>query len=90
MGADGWAICRTVYVLTFFAFVLHLLSPGVYSSQCLMSGVPLIWRGVKQGGRAPKALSCLAIVEPLHCAARSVLRQIYQDFEWDWVLAQFN
>jgi methionine sulfoxide reductase heme-binding subunit len=98
MGAEGWArLHNTVYVLTFLALIHYLLSPGVYSSQYLMSGMFLwlmAWRWLNKRGQGtdPKALVILAIVTSLFTAAlEAVWEQIYQDFEWDWVLGNnFN
>ena len=98
MGAEGWArLHNTVYVLTFLALVHYLLSPGVYSSQYLMSGMFLwlmAWRWLNKRGQGtdPKALAILAIVTSLFTAVLEAFwEQVYQDFEWDWVLGNnFN
>ena len=80
MGAEGWArLHNTVYVLTALALVHYLLSPGVYASQYLMSGMffwLMAWRWlIKRGqGTDVKTLVLLAIATaPLHRAARSLL-----------------
>ena len=98
MGAEGWArLHNTIYVLTFLALVHYLLSPGVYSSQYLMSGMFLWlmgWRWLNKRGQGtdPKALAILAIVTSLFTASLEAFwEQVYQDFEWDWVLGNnFN
>jgi methionine sulfoxide reductase heme-binding subunit len=93
MGAEGWArLHNTVYVLTFLALVHFLLSPGVYSSQYLMSGMFLwlmVWRFLnKRGlGTDTRALVILAIASTLFTALFEALWEwVYQDFEPDWVL----
>ena len=93
MGAEGWArLHNTVYVLTFLALVHYLLSPGVYSSQYLMSGMFLwlmVWRSLnKRGlGSDPRALVVLAIATCLFTALLEAgWEWVYQDFEPDWVL----
>ena len=93
MGAEGWArLHNTVYVLTFLALVHYLLSPGVYSSQYLMSGMFLwlmVWRWLnKRGlGTDTRALVILAIASTLFTALFEAFWEwVYQDFEPDWVL----
>src|SRR5687767_3363890 len=67
MGAEGWArLHNTVYLLTFLALVHYLLSPGVYASQYLMSGMffwLMVWRSLNRRGLGtdPKALLLLAV-----------------------------
>jgi sulfoxide reductase heme-binding subunit YedZ len=79
-------------VLTFLALVHFLLSPGVYSSQYLMSGMFLwlmVWRWLnKRGlGTDTRALVILAIASTLFTALFEALWEwVYQDFEPDWVL----
>ena len=98
MGAEGWArLHNTVYVLTFLALVHYLLSPGVYSSQYLMSGMFLwlmAWRWLNGRGQGTdaRALVILAIASALFTALfEAVWEWIYQDFEPDWVLGNnFN
>jgi methionine sulfoxide reductase heme-binding subunit len=93
MGAEGWArLHNTVYVLTFLALVHYLLSPGVYSSQYLMSGMFLwlmAWRSLnKRGlGTDTRALVLLAIGSTLFTALFEAFWEwVYQDFEPGWVL----
>lgn len=93
MGAEGWArLHNTVYVLTFLALVHYLLSPGVYASQYLMSGMFLwlmVWRSLnKRGlGTDTRALVILAIASTLFTALFEAFWEwVYQDFEPDWVL----
>ena len=93
MGAEGWArLHNTVYVLTFLALVHYLLSPGVYSSQYLMSGMFLwlmAWRWLnKRGlGTDTRALVLLAIGSTLFTALFEAFWEwVYQDFEPGWVL----
>ncbi len=98
MGAEGWArLHNTVYVLTFLALVHYLLSPGVYSSQYLMSGMFLwlmAWRWLNGRGLGSdaRALVILAIASSLFTALFEAFWEwIYQDFEPDWVLGNnFN
>ena len=93
MGAEGWArLHNTVYVLTFLALVHYLLSPGVYSSQYLMSGILLwlmAWRSLnKRGlGTDTRALVLLAIGSTLFTALFEAFWEwVYQDLEPGWVL----
>ena len=98
MGAEGWArLHNTVYVLTFLALVHYLLSPGVYSSQYLMSGMffwLMAWRWLNGRGHGTdaRALVILAIASALFTALFEAFWEwIYQDFEPDWVLGNnFN
>jgi len=98
MGAEGWArLHNTVYVLTFLALVHYLLSPGVYSSQYLMSGMFLwlmAWRSLNRRGLGTdaRALVILAVASSLFTALFEAFWEwIYQDFEPDWVLGNnFN
>jgi methionine sulfoxide reductase heme-binding subunit len=93
MGAEGWArLHNTVYVLTFLALVHYILSPGVYSSQYLMSGMffwLMAWRSLNRRGLGtdPRALALLAIATALFTALFEALWEwVYQDFEPGWVL----
>jgi sulfoxide reductase heme-binding subunit YedZ len=93
MGAEGWArLHNTVYVLTFLALVHYLLSPGVYSSQYLMSGMFLwliAWRWLNRRGQGTDArtLVLLAVASALFTGLFEAFWEwIYQDFEPDWVL----
>ena len=93
MGAEGWArLHNTVYVLTALGLVHYLLSPGVYSSQYLMSGMFLwlmVWRWLNRRGQGtdPRALALLAIAASVFTALFEAFWEwIYQDFEFGWVL----
>jgi len=93
MGAEGWArLHNTVYVLTFLALVHYLLSPGVYSSQYLMSGMFLwlmVWRWLNRRGQGTdaRALVALAMASSLFTALFEAFWEwVYQDFEPGWVL----
>jgi methionine sulfoxide reductase heme-binding subunit len=93
MGAEGWArLHNTVYVLTALALVHYLLSPGVYASQYLTSGMFLwlmVWRWLNRRGQGtdPRALVLLAVAASLSTALLEALWEwIYQDFEFAWVL----
>ena len=94
MGADAWArLHNTVYVLTALALVHYLLSPGVYASQYLMSGMffwLMAWRRLSRRGLGtdPRALALLAVATALFTALlEAAWEWIYQDFEPGWVLA---
>ena len=98
MGAEGWArLHNTVYVLTGLALIHYLLSPGVYASQYLMSGMFLwlmVWRSLNKRGQGtdPRALALLAVATSVFTALLEASWEwIYQDFEFDWVLGNnFN
>jgi sulfoxide reductase heme-binding subunit YedZ len=93
MGAEGWArLHNTVYVLTALALVHYLLSPGVYASQYLMSGMFLWlmgWRWLNKRGQGTdvRSLVLLAIVTSVFTALfEASWEWIYQDFEFAMVL----
>ena len=94
LGAEGWAkLHNTVYVLTFLALVHYLLSPGVYASQYLMSGMffwLMVWRSLNRRGLGTdtRALVLLAIATALFTALFEAFWEwVYQDFEPVSVLA---
>jgi sulfoxide reductase heme-binding subunit YedZ len=93
MGAEGWArLHNMVYVLTFLALVHYLLSPGVYASQYLMSGMFLwlmVWRWMNRRGQGSdvRSLVILAVAAALFTALFEAFWEwVYQDFEPGWVL----
>lgn len=93
MGAEGWArLHNTVYWLTLLALVHYLLSPGVYASQYLMSGMFLwlmVWRWLNKRGQGtdPRMLALLAIGTSVFTALFEAFWEwIYQEFEFGWVL----
>jgi sulfoxide reductase heme-binding subunit YedZ len=93
MGAEGWArLHSTVYALTALALVHYLLSPGVYASQYMMSGMFLwlmVWRSLNRRGLGTdaRALVVLAIAASVFTALLEAFWEwIYQDFELGWVL----
>ena len=93
MGAEGWArLHNTVYVLTALALIHYLLSPGVYASQYLMSGMFLwlmVWRWLNKRGQGtdPRALVLLALATGVFTALFEAFWEwIYQEFEFGWVL----
>ena len=98
MGAEGWArLHNTVYVLTALALVHYLLSPGVYASQYLMSGMFLwlmVWRSLNTRGQGTdvRTLVLLAIATALFTALFEAFWEwLYQEFEPIWVLGNnFN
>jgi sulfoxide reductase heme-binding subunit YedZ len=98
MGAEGWArLHNTVYWLTLLALIHYLLSPGVYASQYLMSGMFLwlmVWRWLDKRGQGtdPRLLALLAIGTSVFTALfEASWEWIYQEFEFGWVLANnFN
>ena len=93
MGAEGWArLHNTVYWLTVLALVHYLLSPGVYASQYLMSGMFLwlmVWRWMDKRGQGtdPRMLALLAVATSVFTALLEAFWEwIYQEFEFGWVL----
>jgi methionine sulfoxide reductase heme-binding subunit len=94
MGAEGWArLHNTVYVLTALALVHYLLSPGVYASQYLMSGMffwLMVWRWLQARGQGTDArtLALLAVATAIFTALLEASWEwVYQDFEPGAVLA---
>jgi sulfoxide reductase heme-binding subunit YedZ len=98
MGAEGWArLHNTVYVLTLLALVHYLLSPGVYASQYLMSGMffwLMGWRWLQKRGQGTdvRPLALLAVTTAVFTALLEAFWEwIYQDFDPGMVLgANFN
>ena len=93
MGAEGWArLHNTVYVLTGLGVIHYLLSPGVYASQYLMSGMffwLMVWRWLnrRRQGTDARTLALLAIATSVFTALLEAFWEwIYQDFEFVWVL----
>jgi sulfoxide reductase heme-binding subunit YedZ len=98
MGAEGWArLHNTVYVLTALALVHYLLSPGVYASQYLMSGMffwLMAWRWLDRRGQGTdvRTLALLAVATSIFTALLEIFWEwVYQDFDPAMVAAaNFN
>lgn len=88
MGLKGWnRLHNTIYVLTGLAVLHYLLSPGIFTSQYLMSGMffwLMVWRGLNRRGWGddPRALAALA--------AASCLFTAFFEAGWIWVYHGFE
>lgn len=94
MGIRDWnRLHNTVYVFTGLAVLHYLLSPGIYASQYLMTGMffwLMAWRMLDRHGqgRDLRALTFLALAAfPFTALFEAAWMWAYQDFDPLWVLA---
>src|SRR5215510_11007146 len=87
MGTQNWNVLHNlVYAITALALVHYLLSPGLYSSQYLMSGMffwLMVWRLLdkRRRGTDVRTLALLAVASALFTALFEAL--------WTWVYHGF-